>query len=66
MNYSSFIVKIIQKPKQNFFDNNIPFTEISAKFYQFRHSSYNICKLSIWGNLSDDVIKYYATQDDIK
>ena len=63
MNYSSFIVKIIQKPKQSFSDNNIPFTEILAKFYQFRHNSYNICKLSTWGNLSDDVIKYYQVND---
>ena len=63
MNYSSFIVKIIQKPKQSFFDNKIPFTEIVAKFYQFRNNSYNVCKLSIWGNLSNDVLKYYQVND---
>ena len=63
MNYSTFIVKIVQKPEQTFFDKKIAFTEIIAKFYQFRNNSYNICKLSIWGNLSNDVIKYYQIND---
>ncbi len=63
MNYTSFMVKVIGKPEQSFFDNDISVTEMIAKFYQFRDNSYNICKLSIWGNLSYDVMQYYQIND---
>jgi len=63
MNYTSFMIKIIEKPEQSFFDNDISVTEMIAKFYQFRDNSYNICKLSIWGNLSYDVMQYYQIND---
>ena len=57
------MIKIIEKPEQSFFDNDISVTEMIAKFYQFRDNSYNICKLSIWGNLSYDVMQYYQIND---
>tara|TARA_B100000767_G_scaffold246494_1_gene246113 strand:+ start:3698 stop:3991 length:294 start_codon:yes stop_codon:yes gene_type:complete len=57
------MVKVIGKPEQSFFDNDISVTEMIAKFYQFRDNSYNICKLSIWGNLSYDVMQYYQIND---
>ena len=63
MNYTSFMVKVIGKPEQSFFDNDISVTEMIAKFYQFRDNSYNICKLSIWGSLSYDVMQYYEIND---
>ena len=63
MNYTSFMVKVIGKPEQSFFDNDISVTEMIAKFYQFRDNSYNICKISIWGNLSYDVMQYYQIND---
>ena len=63
MNYTSLIVKIIEKPEQSFLNNNIPFTQVLAKFYQFRNNHYNTCKLLIWGNLSDNLIKYYQIND---
>ena len=66
MNYTSCIVKIIQKPEQSFFgteENRISVTEVLVNFYQFRNNSKNICKLSIWGNLSYDIIEYYQIND---
>ena len=63
MNYSSFIVKIIEKPEQSLLNNNIAFTQVLAKFYQFRNNSHNVCKLLIWGNLSNDITKYYQVND---
>ena len=63
MNYTSFMIKIIGKPEQSFFENDISVTEMIAKFYQFRDNSYNICKISIWGNLSYDVMQYYQIND---
>ena len=57
------MIKIIGKPEQSFFDNNISVTELKAKFYQHQENSYSICKLSIWGNLSYDVMHYYQLND---
>ena len=57
------MIKIIGKPEQSFFENDISVTEMIAKFYQFRDNSYNICKISIWGNLSYDVMQYYQIND---
>ena len=66
MNYSSFIIKILGKPEQSFFDDNISVTEIIGKFAQFQNSTKNsdtIIHLSIWGNLAYDAIKYYKEND---
>ena len=63
MNYTSFMIKIIKKPEQKFFDNDISATEIVAKFYQAQDNSYNVCKLSVWGSLSHDVMQYYQLND---
>ena len=63
MNHIILIVRIINNPKQSFFDNNIVLTEIIGKFYQFKKNSYNRCKLLIWGNLAYDSIKYYHMDD---
>ena len=63
MNYTSFMIKIVGKPEKSFFEYDISITEIVAKFYQQQVNSYNICKLSIWGRLSHDVMQYYQLND---
>ena len=63
MNYTSFMIKIVGIPEQSFFDGDISVTEIPAKFYQLQNNSHNICKLSIWGRLSYDVMQYYEIND---
>jgi len=63
MNYTTFIVKIISKPEQSFFNNDITVTEFLGKFYQFRDNTNTVCKLSVWGNFAYEVIKYYNIND---
>ena len=64
MNYSTFIVKIIKKPVQSFFKNNISLTEFVGQFPQVRtKNSINTIRLTVWGNLSYDVMKYYQLND---
>ena len=64
MNYSTFIVKIIKKPVQSFFKNNISLTEFVGQFPQVRtKNSRNTIRLTVWGNLSYDVLKYYKLND---
>jgi len=66
MNYSTFIVKIIKKPVQSFFKNNISLTELVVQFPQVRNKNYvDICRLNVWGNLSHDIMKYYKVNDYI-
>lgn len=66
MNYISLIVKLIGKPKQRFFDDNISVTEVMAKFSQTQKNREDvIVKLCIWGNLAYDIIQYYQTNDYI-
>jgi hypothetical protein len=66
MNYISLIVKLIGKPKQSFFDDNIAVTEIMAKFSQVQKNRQDvILKLCIWGNLAYDIVQYYQTNDYI-
>lgn len=63
MNYTNFMVKIVRKPEQSFFEDNISVTEVIGKFYQQQENSYNICKLCVWGSLSYDVMQYYQLND---
>jgi len=64
MNYSTFIVKIIKKPVQSFFKNNISLTELVVQFPQIRNKNCkNTFQVSVWGNLSYDIIKYYQQND---
>ena len=67
MNYSSFIVKIIDKPEQSFFREDIAISEILVKFapIQKKAISFDLFTISIWGNLSYDAIKYYNINDYI-
>ncbi len=65
MNYASFIIKIIKKPKQSFFKKEIPLTEISGKLYQIRNKKKIEIpvSLSLWGNLAYDTMQYYHIND---
>ena len=65
MNYTHFIVKIINKPEQSSFKNGILLTEFIGKFYQFRNvtSLDKLCKISIWGKSGSSFIKYYKKND---
>ena len=66
MNYVSFMVKIIEKPEQNFFNSDISVTKILAKLCQIRNEDPEmILQLSVWGNLAYDVIQYYQVNDYI-
>ena len=58
MNYTSFIVKIISKPKYTISEQKIPYAEALGKFYQFRKNRHTICKLSFWGRPAYEVVKY--------
>ena len=63
MNYTSFIIKIISKPKYTLCDQKIPLTEALGKFYQFRNNPHTICKLSFWGRPAYEILKYYKTNE---
>jgi hypothetical protein len=63
MNYTSFIVKILNKPQYNLCEQNIPLTETLGKFYQFRSNKYTICKVSFWGQPAYDALKYLKTSN---
>ena len=65
MNYTNFIIKIIAKPTQSFFDKEICVTELIGKFYQYKNNKYTICKVSIWGPLAYDINQYYKINDYI-
>ena len=66
MNYATFIVKIIEKPEQSFFNDNTSVTEVLVKFSQIKkNTSKTVFKLSFWGNLAYDVSQYYRVNDYI-
>ena len=66
MNYVNFIVKIIRKPEQSFFENDICITEILVKLCQIKKNKLEIpVQLSIWGNLGYDIMQYYQINDYI-
>ena len=67
MNYTHFIVKMVNNPEQSSFKNGILVTEFIGKFYQFRKRKISsidrLCKISIWGNTGSNFIKYYKKND---
>ena len=64
MNYTSFLIKIIDKPNQKSFKDNISVIEMTAKFYQQQQqNSHNICKLSIWNSFSSTIMQHYQLDD---
>ena len=66
MNSCSFIVKIITPPHQRFIVDDISVIETLVQFPKVRKKrSFNQFKISIWGNLGKDFIKYYTVGDYI-
>jgi len=66
MNYGNFIVKIVGKPEQSFFENNICITEVLVKLCQIKKNKLEVpIKLTIWGNLGYDIMQYYHVNDYI-
>lgn len=63
MNYTSFIIKILNKPHYTLYEQKIPCTEALGKFYQFHNTPHAICKLSFWGRSAYEILKYYKTND---
>jgi len=63
VNYTSLIVKIINKPRYTLCEQKIPYIEVLGKFYQFRPNSQTLCKLSIWGKSAYEIFKYSKTHD---
>lgn len=68
MNYASFIVKIVEKPKQRFSNNQISVTEVLIKFSQIKNQANSLGSvfyISIWDNLTYDFVRYYEINDYI-
>jgi single-stranded DNA-binding protein len=66
MNYCNLIAKIIKLPIEEYYKNNISVVEILVKFSPVkRGKGPEILNLRIWGNLAQDVMKYYKINDYI-
>jgi len=66
MNYNIFTVKIVKNCGQSFFTDGTSLTELIVQLPQIRKNNVKtILQLSVWGNLSYDVAKYYQADDDI-
>lgn len=66
MNYTNFIVKIVGKPKHNFFSKNIYLTEMLVKYVPIRKRNINtkdIFQISVWNKFSYDNTKMYQLND---
>ena len=60
-NYIATIVKILEKPTQVIINKNIQVTKFRVQLPQLRNS--RIVNLIFWGNLAQDIIKYYQIND---
>lgn len=66
MNNSIFILKLIEEPSQNFYKNQVKLVELKAIFPYFRQQTrFDKINLLVWGNLGDDLAKYYRKGDYI-
>ena len=57
------IVKILESPKNKTIKNKISITKFRAQLPQIRQT--RVVDIVIWGNLANDVAKYYSTNDYI-
>ena len=59
MNSAVFTVKIIDNPVKSFFKQQITVTEVKVKVIKNKveANSKNVLNISIWGNLSADLLK---------
>jgi single-stranded DNA-binding protein len=62
-NYIGAIVKILESPINKTLKGNISVTTFRAQLPQVRQTQ--IVNVVVWGNLANDVAKYYRTNDYI-
>ena len=62
-NYIGTIVKILESPKIKTIKNKISITKFRAQIPQIRKTQ--VIEIVVWGNLANDVAKYYSTNDYI-
>ena len=66
MNYCNFIVKIVEKPVQQYFKDNISLVEIGVQISQLRSAkTLQTLQIILWGDLGYDSLKYYQINDYI-
>jgi single-stranded DNA-binding protein len=62
-NYIGAIVKILEFPKTKIVKNRISVTKFRAQLPQIRKT--RVVDIVVWGNLANDVAKYYSINDYI-
>lgn len=66
MNYVNFIVKILEKPKQTVFNNEICVTRFIAESSKIENQKMEtMFNIAVWGKYSDDISKYFFVDDYI-
>jgi single-stranded DNA-binding protein len=67
MNASTLIVRIITVPQQIIFPGNLSLVKMQVEFAKIRQGKkkFGQFEISIWGNLGNHLIKYYAPGDYI-
>ena len=62
-NYIGAIVKILESPKSKIIKDKISITKFRAQLPQIRQT--RVVDVVIWGNLANDIAKYYNVNDYI-
>nr|YP_009686191.1 hypothetical protein [Halamphora calidilacuna]QDR25062.1 hypothetical protein [Halamphora calidilacuna] len=62
-NYITAIVKILELPKTKIIKDKISVTKFRAQLPQIRKTQ--VIEIFIWGNLANDMAKYYSKNDYI-
>nr|YP_009686055.1 hypothetical protein [Halamphora americana]QDR24926.1 hypothetical protein [Halamphora americana] len=62
-NYITAIVKILESPKIKIIKDKISVTTFRAQLPQIRKTQ--VIEIVIWGNLANDMVKYYSKSDYI-
>ena len=62
-NHIGAIVKILESPRNKTIKNKISITKFRAQLPQIRQT--RVVDIVVWGNLANDVAKYYSTNDYI-
>jgi len=62
-NHVGVIVKILESPKNQTLKNKISVTKFRAQLPQIRQT--RVVEIVVWGNLANDVAKYYSVNDYI-